>query len=1030
MPKFTEEQQQAIDLEGKNILVSAGAGSGKTAVLTERVLRKIKQGVSISQLLILTFTNKAALEMKERIRKKLQAEHLADQLDLLDSSYITTFDAFSLTVVKKYADVLKVPKDIKIAEASLLTLKKQELLTEILEEYYEQPTPAFEQLITYFCLKDDATLQTKLLALDDQLELELDKQYVLENYAKNYYQEANLHQMVEEYDQLVKQKHAQLLDTWQDFASLAEGKYYEKVEAVVAPLISSTTYEEIKKNNDITLPRLPAQSAEELKACKQQLADIIKELQSLTLYENHEQMKTAILKTKPWIEVMLEILLQLNKRLQEFQRARQLYTFMDIEKLAIKAVSEHEEIRIELRDSFQEILIDEYQDTNDIQETFIQYIANHNVYMVGDIKQSIYRFRNANPMIFKEKYDRYKQQIDGVVIDLAKNFRSRREVIADINDLFSCIMDDAIGGAAYQEGHAMIFGNTTYEEKAATDDCHHLSLLSYDAEDKSISTVEKEAFIIADDIKQKMQQHYLVYDKDQDELRPIEYRDFVILMDRSTDFVTYRQIFEYLGLPLTLWQDEKASSSVDLYLLKNMFVMTAKMASKQYDTDFLFAFTSLARSFLFALSDEEIYHYVVDRTFEESSVFKVFLPMAEQFDVITPTLFLDTILQAVNYQEKLVTIGNVRVMSYRMEYFYQLVQQLEASGYTMDMVTDYFKTVTDRNFEIKLSMSKPETNSIKMMTIHTSKGLEYPICYFAGFTKKFNDSDFKQSVLYDKTYGIIMPDMETSQDLITKTLLLHHLKIEDIGEKIRLLYVALTRAREKMILVLPEEIEAGLVGDKVDDTTRLAYTSFESTIKSVYSLLLPYKKSINEIPNFSKDYLLVKNPTTFQHTKQQECQILPSIFEEKLLEKKTFAKQALTEGNEALLQMGRQVHQLLERCNLITKEMPIIADDYLRKKVEAFLHSTFLKQHQQDRFFQEYEFYFQNGSELEHGIIDLLIVGDEQAVIVDYKLKNTVDDAYQSQLAGYKKFVENQLQVPVSCYLYSILDEKFTLVRC
>ena len=266
-----------------------------------------------------------------------------------------------------------------------------------------------------------------MLALDDQLELELDKQYVLENYAKNYYQEANLYQMVEEYDQLVKQKHAQLLDTWQDFASLAEGKYYEKVEAVVAPLISSTTYEEIKKNNDITLPRLPAQSVEELKACKQQLADIIKELQSLTLYENHEQMKTAILKTKPWIEVMLEILLQLNKRLQEFQCARQLYTFMDIEKLAIKAVSEHEEIRIELRDSFQEILIDEYQDTNDIQETFIQYIANHNVYMVGDIKQSIYRFRNANPMIFKEKYDRYKQQIDGVVIDLAKNFRSRRE---------------------------------------------------------------------------------------------------------------------------------------------------------------------------------------------------------------------------------------------------------------------------------------------------------------------------------------------------------------------------------------------------------------------------------------------------------------------------------------------------------------------------------------------------------------------------------------------------------------------------
>ena len=185
----------------------------------------------------------------------------------------------------------------------------------------------------------------------------------------------------------------------------------------------------------------------------------------------------------------------------------------------------------------------------------------------------------------------------------------------------------------------------------------------------------------------------------------------------------------------------------------------------------------------------------------------------------------------------------------------------------------------DTNFEIKLPMSRPDTNSVKIMTIHTSKGLEYPICYFAGFTKKFNDSDFKETVFYDRNYGLVLPDIIKDQDLITKTLSLQAVQLADIGEKIRLLYVALTRAREKMILLLPEEEEILFTGVKVDDFTRLQYRSFEMIMKSIYSMVLSNKRNVEAIPSFSKAYLSVQSPSKFQHTKEKGLEIIPSLYQ-------------------------------------------------------------------------------------------------------------------------------------------------------
>ncbi len=1028
MPKFTNEQLEAIHHEGENILVSAGAGSGKTAVLTERVLRKVKQGISMKQLLILTFTNKAAAEMKERIRKKLREENLQEALASLDSSYIMTFDAFSLSVVKKYADLLHLSKEVTVFEDSVLHLQKEAILTDIFTEYYTTPTSGFRKLIDQFCLKDDASLKKQILTLYDKLELLLDKTSFLENYLQVYYDEHRVATYVREYFQLVTQKAQDCLNLYEELASSLEGKTLEKFAQAIKPLTMCDTYEAYAACFPLTLPRLTKDCGPDAKKEKEALKEALTTLEKLLIYENIDQMQASFYQTKETVAAVLEILTVLDQRFRSYKQQHQFYTFMDIEKLAIHLVQDFPLVREELRSAFQEILIDEYQDTNDIQETFIQYIAHNNVYMVGDVKQSIYRFRNANPDIFKEKYDSYQQKKGGYAIDLTKNFRSRREVIEDINQIFTAIMDDAIGGADYQKTHAMLFGNVTYEQKASVRGNRHLQILSYQEQDKVFSKGEQEAFLIGADIKKKLKEGYQVYDQETDRLRPITYRDFVILLDRSTDFSTYKQIFEYLHLPLTLWQDEKASSGSDLGILKNLFVLAQKVARQQYDTEFFFAFTAIGRSFLVAYQDEEIYHYVVEKTFSDSSLYQNMAMIVKDYDQISPIMLLDRLLQVFHYEEKLISVGNILKMSQRMEYFYQLLSQLEASGYTIDMVTKYLVALIDSSLEIKLSVSKPETDSIKMMTIHTSKGLEYPLCYFAGFSKKFNDQDRKETVLFDRQYGMIIADDTSHLDAFTKPLLLERLKQEDVSEKIRLLYVAFTRAREQMIIVMPEVEEQELHKKVVSNRLRLQYHCFADIIRSISSLLLPRVVSYQEIPYLSKDYQRILPITKRNETSHKKLTIIPSRYEVGEVEQVTFAKTASLEqskSEEELLLLGRKVHEILERSHLKQRKMPPVEDPLLRKKIQAFLNSDFLAQHLSDEIYQEYEFIYHQKTIEYHGKIDLLLVGTKEAIIVDYKLKRVQDKAYQKQLSGYQKVIENKLQKPVSCYLYSILEERF-----
>ena len=267
-------------------------------------------------------------------------------------------------------------------------------------------------------------------------------------------------------------------------------------------MLSSGDYDDIKLNIEVKLPIAKGVS-DTTKEYKDKISNTIKEIKKLVIYDNYDSIKSGILKTKDYVEEIIMIIKELDKRVSEYKSKYNYFEYGDISSYAIELVKNNTEIREEIKNNLNEIMIDEYQDTNDVQEEFIAYISNNNVYMVGDIKQSIYRFRNANPYIFKNKYDSYSKNINGIKIDLNKNFRSREEVINNINLMFDRIMNDTIGGASYKASHRMVYGNPMYQGDGDNGVNNNFEVYSY-LNDTIFKKDEVEAFIIASDIKNKI----------------------------------------------------------------------------------------------------------------------------------------------------------------------------------------------------------------------------------------------------------------------------------------------------------------------------------------------------------------------------------------------------------------------------------------------------------------------------------------------------------------------------------------------
>lgn len=1020
MPKWTDEQKEAIYKEGTNIIVSAGAGSGKTAVLTERVLEKVKKGISVDNLLILTFTKMAAKEMRERIGEKLKENGFTKELSKLDTADITTFDAYALSLVKKYHYYLNLSKDINIIDASVIGLYKEKMLKDIFEELYTSEDSKFLNLIKEYALKDDKEIFNFILNINNKLDLKTNKREYLDSYINIKYNEENIDKDIEGYIKVI----LNLINNIRDYLEyIDDSDYFDKIYKVLSPLLSSGDYDDIKLNIEVKLPIAKGVS-DTTKEYKDKISNTIKEIKKLVIYDNYDSIKSGILKTKDYVEEIITIIKELDKRVSEYKSKYNYFEYGDISSYAIELVKNNTGIREEIKNNLNEIMIDEYQDTNDVQEEFIAYISNNNVYMVGDIKQSIYRFRNANPYIFKNKYDSYSKNINGIKIDLNKNFRSREEVINNINLMFDRIMDDTIGGASYKVSHRMVYGNPMYQGDGDNGVNNNFEVYSY-LNDTIFKKDEVEAFIIASDIKNKIINGYPIFGKDTKGIRKAKYSDFAILLDSSKSFELYKKILEYNDIPTSIVKSVNLTDGEVITIIKNIIGFIIKIKDNVINNEFKKLFISIARSFLFNLDDNIIFDYFLNNNFKDSDIYKISYGITKDLDTISLDEIIDIIIDKYDFYNKLFLLGDYSSNIIRIDKLKEITSNLTNLDYDIYKYSEYLEDIIESGMKIEYNVTESSNNTVKIMTIHASKGLEFNVCYYGGLYSKFNIREAISKFSYDDKYGIIIP----YKDKFLYNTIYHNLSyrnyvLENISERIRLFYVALTRAKEKMIFILPENTkeEAGYISDIIDDSIRSKYNSFASIMYSLESITKSYYKNIdiNSI-DLSKNYNLVKNDNynKLLGRVEDKLDVQDINIDIQKEEEKSFSKKNIhitSKEEQDRLDYGKKVHELFEltdfhnTSNLTGKNREIITNFLDKVNIDNA------------DIYKEYEFIYEEDNTTYHGIIDLMLVYKDNIKIIDYKLKNISDEAYLKQLNGYKDYIENRFNKPTNIYLYSVTN--------
>lgn len=812
---FTKEQQLAITASGQNIIVSAGAGSGKTAVLTQRVLYFIKEkGYKLDEFLILTFTKLASGEMRERIRKALMEEGLEDANEV-DVASITTFDAYALSLVQKYHFLLNVSPNIRMIDANVISVRKRTILEDIFEEYYQNANTIFIKMIEQYCFKDDLELRELVLKLSDQANLDMDTNHYLHMYMDTFYNREKIKGYIAYFTETLRKKITVLKETILSLPTTivnqkSKQSYKEAVETYVEMLFSATSYDEILRSFPSTsYPRKPSEVTEQEEEDIQNYKAAYLELKEFAsqLPNTEEEFYKQFEDEKPFVQLLIEIVEQLHMRIENYKKEYDVYEFQDIAKMALRIVDEHPEIRDEIKNKLKMIMIDEYQDTSILQEEFIAKIANQNVYMVGDIKQSIYRFRNAKSEIFAKKYQKYVNHEGGLAINLNKNFRSRKEVLQDINFIFKQIMTLDFGNADYQNNHLIEYGNKGYLEAGSLNETRHATFLTYPPQVNSYQIPFVEAKLIAQDIIDKMNHNYKVYTYDKQSKRPVlrdcQFSDFCILMDRGSDFDIYVKVFNAYHIPLFVENDENISSNEVVLILTNLLRLIKMIQVEEYHSNaFKKAFVSVARSFLYQYSDQKLLQITSENRFYEDEICcKLRENIYANQDLSIAKLFSKLILNLEIY-EKCARIGNLDKNEKYLDTFMQMFDEMSKLDYSIDDFISYMEHINTYNLKITLASTGSTMDSVRMMNIHKSKGLEFSIVYFSGLKKTFNQQDLKEKFAVSTNYGLILPPTDEKKMCIAQYLHKREEKENDISEKIRLFYVALTRTKEKMLFIL------------------------------------------------------------------------------------------------------------------------------------------------------------------------------------------------------------------------------------
>lgn len=865
---WTKEQQDAIYEKDSNILVAAAAGSGKTAVLVERIINKIIQDkVDIDRLLVVTFTNSAAAEMRERvlnaIYKKLEEdpedENLQRQITLLNKASICTIDSFCLEVVRNnFYELENVSPNFRIADTTEIELLKQEVIEDIFEEKYETEDEDFTKLINvYTSYRDDTPLKELVLKIDSYIQSNPFPQKWLEEKIEMFHLEDKLE---EDFSQtpwgkiLLEEVREELIDDITMLEKIKEDlsyepdleKFYQMIRSDIEQLENlknslnnwDKAYEIALTLKFVTWPRQKIESEVKDRAkdtrdeVKKKLTKVLDKI--LICYS--QEANQDIYDMYSILKKLQNLILTFEKEFEKRKREKNIVDFSDVEHFALDILLHAKEVAKKYQDKFQEIAIDEYQDSNLVQEYILTSISrNHNIFMVGDVKQSIYKFRQAMPELFLSKYENYqkkeeKKPEEDLKIQLFKNFRSKQKVLQFTNLIFEDIMSKALGDIDYNQEEFLNLG-ASYPESEQNEkiEIHIIDPITTEenenneeetVEDENIADVELEAKFVANKIKKLIESKFQVWDKKQEAYRDIQYKDIVILL-RSTANTAPIYEQEILNLQMPVFSDS-SQEYLDSIEIQTIMSLLRIIDNPIQDIPLVTVMRSNIGKFTddeliqIRLADKQDNFYTclqkaklsVEKELRQK--IETFLENISQWRKEQEYLALDELIWKI-YEDTgyyhyvgLMPNGILRQANLRM--LFERAKQYETAS---------FKGLYNFiHFIEKLRLSSGDMgaakiigendNVVRIMSIHKSKGLEFPVVFLASTGKQFNLMDLNQNILLHQELGIgvkyIDYEKQVQYDTLSKAAIRNKTLVETLSEEMRILYVALTRAKEKLII--------------------------------------------------------------------------------------------------------------------------------------------------------------------------------------------------------------------------------------
>lgn len=855
--EWTKEQRHAIDTKNCKLLVAAGAGSGKTAVLVQRIIDKvIKDKIDIDRLLIVTFTNAAASEMRERILEALydnmeKFPELNKQIVLLNKASIMTIDAFCKKVIKDNFFNANLDPNFGVSDSTENELMKLEALDEVIEELYEENG---ELLELYSDNKSDENFRSLVLNIYSFIQSSPFPYEWLE-------EKCEMYNVKDETDfgktvwgkELIKFARNEIAGSVEELEILAEDLQYNseatnylltiqddilQLKALRLNNVSWNDFYEgisgIKFGTLKRAPKLDEDTAEEVKSIRNKMKDKIQKfLRDEVFISTSEEIFEDIKFLYSTLKNISDVVMRFGERFKEKKKAKNLVDFSDMEHICLELLNSNENIVQMYKNQYEEILIDEYQDSNLIQEYILNKISNGNIFMVGDVKQSIYRFRQARPELFLDKYNSYVLVDDANLEDakkilLFKNFRSNKNIIDECNFIFKSTMSKEVGEIDYDENEYLKFGAEYYPQMGEEAEIHFIDKglseeLDEDLEDDIEEKPQLEARVVSRRIEELVG-NFDVYDKKTKQMRKAEYRDIVILLRATKNYADcFVTELSSKGIPVFADVNSGYFDRMEVQVIMSLL----KIIDNPYQDIPLLA---VLRSKIGDFSSNELTDIrLVDKT---CSFFEAMQKKAGQGDKKV-LMFLDN-LNSWREKSRYLNLGELIWLLYTETGYYDYIslmpngsvrranldallekaEKYDTTSYRgLFNFVNFMDNIKETSGDMGSSKSIGESdNVVRIMSIHKSKGLEFPIVFLSGTSRKFNKREQRNQIIMHQDYGfgadIINLENRVTYESIPKLALKQKIREEALSEEMRILYVALTRAREKLIVtVLDNNVE-------------------------------------------------------------------------------------------------------------------------------------------------------------------------------------------------------------------------------